>query len=136
MSPFYSFPSFPSPPKSQLTNTPLGKLVCTDEEPSRTKSNISRMFELSKTKMHGDNDFHPYPCTNSRSWGCNSSSLRVSILLEIASTECIETVIWVSRSLMAAFVLSVLEGSTPFTSWFLSCLYFFSYAIRTRSPAC
>lgn len=81
-------------------------------------------------------DFHTYPCTNSRSWGCNSLSLRVSILLEIASIECIETVIWVSSSLMAALVLSAQEGSSPFTSRFLSCLHFFSYAIRTRSPDC
>ena len=62
--------------------------------------------------------------------------LKVSIRLETASTECIETFIWVCRSLMATLVLSTAEGSSPFKYWFISWLHFFLYAIRTFSPDC
>jgi hypothetical protein len=76
-----------------------------------------------------------YPCTSSISWGCNSSSLRTSILLEIDWTVCIETFIRVCKLLNAARVLSTEVGSSPFSSWLRKCAILFSYSSLNRSPA-
>jgi len=78
----------------------------------------------------------PYPWINSISWGCSSSSLRISILLDIDWTVCIDTFSRVCKLLNAAQVLSTEEDSSPFTSWFLKCVNLFSYSILNRSPAC
>ena len=73
---------------------------------------------------------------NSISWGCSSSSLRISILLDTDWTVCIDTFSRVCKLLNAAQVLSTEVGSSPFTSWFLKCVSLFSYSILNRSPAC
>ena len=85
---------------------------------------------------HKKDGFGHYPWRSSRSWGSSSWSLKVSILSEIDSIECIETFIWVCKSLIVALVLSTAEELSPFTSWFLRAKHFFSYAILTRSPDC
>ena len=69
------------------------------------------------------------------SCGRSSSSRTAVIRFDTASTEVKEMSSFVRRSLMAALVFSMANGSAPLASWLLSSAHFFSYARRTRSPA-
>lgn len=55
--------------------------------------------------------------------------------METASTEVMEMSSLVRRSLMAALVLSMADGSAPLASWLRSSAHFLSYDSLTRSPA-
>lgn len=67
-----------------------------------------------------------YPRTSCVSCGRSSSSRTAAILLDTASTEVREMSSLVRRSLTAALVFSMANGSAPLASWLLSSAHFFS----------
>ena len=67
-----------------------------------------------------------YPLINSTSWGCNSSSLILCILLAMASTDLTTMLKFVCSRLIDVRVESILWDSAPRLSKCLNRLHFFS----------
>lgn len=72
---------------------------------------------------------------NSTSWGCNSWSLILCILLEIESTDLRTMLNFICDRLIDARVESILLDSAPRLSKYLRCLHLFSYTTRSFSSS-